>query len=102
MGYKNKLLLACKKGEANGEKLSKKKAPDIHSMSDIVSLINLSNEERKAKLVSKYVEIISEFILYKARKMSGEKEKISTNDIKNVIVSEGLLFLSDIIGLNKQ
>lgn len=85
MGYNSKLLSACKKIKADGQEPSKKKAPDIHGMSYIVSLINLSNEERKEKLVSKYVGIVSEFILYKAKKMSGEKEKISTNDIKMLL-----------------
>ncbi|AFM98932.1 hypothetical protein EHEL_090360 [Encephalitozoon hellem ATCC 50504] len=102
MEYRVKPSETYKKIKPNERKSSKKNMADIQDMPDIIPLINLSNEERKAKLVSKYVRIISEFILQKAKEISGENEKISTNDIKSVIVSEGLFFLSEIINLGKQ
>ncbi|ADM12167.1 uncharacterized protein Eint_090370 [Encephalitozoon intestinalis ATCC 50506] len=104
MGYRNNILTVCKKIKVDGGKQAPAKILDLQNVSDIAALINLSTEERRMKLISKYVSILSEFILNKAKEISGKRQKqeVSADDIKKVIVSEGLFFLYDIISLNKQ
>ncbi|CAD27009.1 hypothetical protein [Encephalitozoon cuniculi GB-M1] len=104
MDHRDEPMPVYKKPGLGGKNSPREGSLNGQSMADIVALINLSSEERKVKLVSKYVNIISEFILHKAREISngGENQEVSADDIEKVIVSEGLFFLSDIISLNKQ
>lgn len=94
---------SCKKPRTERREPSRDECKSDCTIPEIVALINLSSKEKKAKLVSKYVDIISEFILHKAKEASGKrgKQEVSASDIEKVIVSEGLFFLSDIVKLSK-
>ncbi|KAH9411704.1 hypothetical protein HK407_04g08150 [Ordospora pajunii] len=75
------------------------------NMQDIVALIDLARSSSKADIVAKYVNFVSEFVLYNAKQICSLRggKTVSANDIKEVIISEGLFFLSDVEALsNKQ
>jgi hypothetical protein len=75
------------------------------NMRDIIALIDFSRSNSKTDIVAKYINFVSEFVLHKAKQiccLRGGKT-VSTNDIKETIISEGLFFLSDLEALsNKQ
>lgn len=72
-------------------------------MSDIITLISLAADDKRMELVSRYIQRISEFVLHKAEEMckADKRKAISKNDIMNVIVSENLFYLSDLLDLSK-
>lgn len=84
-------------------KTSASSHPVHKDMSDIITLLKLSTDEGRMRLVSNYIETISEFILHEAEEIcrTQRRKKISVEDIKNVIVSRDLFFLSDLLDLCK-
>lgn len=74
------------------------------NISEILQLMGLTTSSKRTELLSNYVTKISEFILHEAEKLCkiDKRNRISVNDIKNVIASEDLFFLLDLLYLHKK